>query len=277
MNKILVMTDFSVNAAYAAGYAFKLASHLQLDILLCHYTYASRLETAGHGNDQPEDVSPERETAIVQQLIASSNSIYKQRETVPSGNYLPKVNYHYHKGGFDSELSGYESGGEIQLVVAGTHDAADAKKTEDHVNELIELLPYPLLIIPPGTEFKPFKKILFATKLQEDEVPLLRHLTTLVKPFRAEVVLTHICSASKIHAVLAQRFMADVSHTIPYTHITYSETLQNKPFDIQKIGKERQFDLLVVVHRDHFPSTLSTLLASVTTMPLLVYKQPGMM
>jgi hypothetical protein len=271
MKKILVMTDFSVNAAHAADYAFRLASCLQMDILLYHYTGRELPELAGEQGKWPEERWLAQQRDCVEQLRVLSIATRKLAETLTTGAYLPSVQYEWYDGTFDPRLRQYHSKDSIELLVAGPHDRpSEGLITEDHAGELIHATLLPLLIVPPGADFQPFKKIVFATTFSEYELSLMGSVVKLAKRFQAELVLAPITSPGKEHKLCTESCLATIKDRTAYKNIRYQEHWQGSVPPLDKISQQAPYDLLVIVHREQTPQNPTEALAMGHIAPLLV-------
>ncbi|MCQ6961503.1 universal stress protein [Mucilaginibacter aquariorum] len=225
MKQILVMIDFSVNAAHAADYAFRLAACLQMDILLVHYTGQKPPVDSGISEDWLEEQRLAQQKAGVEKLRLLSVAVRKLAESLDAGAYLPAVRYQWQDGAFDPRLAVYDPKSTVGLLVAGSHEyLPGGKPSQDHARLLIEHGLRPLLIVPPDADFQPYRQIVFETSLAEEEMARLQTLIKLAEPFQAELVITPVPLAKKLRD-RAERFMAAIARQSPYTHIRFQETL----------------------------------------------------
>lgn len=226
MKQILVMTDFSVNADHAADYAFRLAACLRMDILLYHCTGRKSQAVSTDPEDWPEVQRLAQQKAEVEKLRLLSVAVRKLAESLDAGAYLPVVRYQWQDGAFDPRLAVYDRKSTIGLLVAGSHEhLPGGKPSQDHARLLIEEGLRPLLIVPPDTDFQPYKQIVFETSLADKEIARLQPLIKLAEPFQAELVVTPAVPLVKKFRNRAERFMAAIACQSPYTHIRFQETL----------------------------------------------------
>ncbi len=286
MKTILVLTDFSANARHAAKYAFELAKKIKANLLLCNtFLVPADISMTGFSMWPQEEY-----TLLSDESKHELNLLKKYLEDQPDTNpeifgFHPNIDINHVDGSIGDAVLAMKSGTDIQLVVAGTHDKGGLGDflPGNNVNNMIDNITFPLLLVPPSAVYKTLNKIAFATDLvdvNKDETALYQ-LINLARPLNAEILVTHIYNEKNSKLEFEKQIktlLTAISNKADYPHI-YSRILdeENPEKGLNWLCENGQVDMLAMVHQDHnlfervFGSSHTQKMAERTCVPLLVF------
>jgi nucleotide-binding universal stress UspA family protein len=284
MKKLLIATDFSANAKHAAEYGYQFAKQLKAGIFLCN-----SITVPGNVAMSGMTVWPQNERiALMDDSDEELKRLKKHLEHADHTDaFRPPVDYLNEVGTVRQTVNDAVFKQKVNMIIAGSHepDIMGAFLLGNHANELIEFCIKPLLIIPNTAEFKPVKKIAFATdfKNPDDDLEQIYQLIDFARLLDAEILLTHIYDGSGPLAKLEkhiEQFLIEISNKANYPQIYYRIIKQ----DIIELGldwlcEHSQIDMLAMVHRKHdfldsiLKGSHTKKMAGHITIPLLIF--PG--
>ncbi len=183
MNKLLVPTDFSDNAENALNYAINLANHFESKIYLLSIFQAH--SPAGSMKNIVHLLKEENETQLSLLDKKYRNTILRE-----SGLETMTIN-----GQTISTISGFADRNNIDLIIMGTQGSSGLNEIfiGSTTVGVIKKANKPILAIPCGYQFKPFKKIVLA--LDESEPfpeEQIKPLIALAKSYKSQILVYHI-------------------------------------------------------------------------------------
>jgi nucleotide-binding universal stress UspA family protein len=259
MKTILLATDFSNNSNDAAHYGYDMARHISANILLCNAIIVpAEVPLSGMVIWQTEEYD-----MLLEDSSDELNRFKTQLEkTVPENDFKPNVSYCCEAGAVTDVINRITKKQETDLIVIGKHTSGTLTNMllGNHAHFLMDKTSKPILLVAPGTLFKPVKKIAFATDLAhlERDLKIIYELVTWAKLLKAEILLTHIVD-SKYDAERLQKTLSDclldLSNKADYLHIYYKLVKNNRIEDgIDWLCQHGQIDMLAMVHepRNYF-------------------------
>lgn len=282
MKTILALTDLSAYPTHAAEYAYKLALNIKADLMLCNAfmvpAAAPEAGMMGWPTDAYAMLSEESETELdVLERHLESLGYHSQSTSV----FVPKISVVSETGNICDVITRIDPKKNIQLIVAGTHNKSILSDMllGNSMNSLINDIDFPLLLVPPKADFKPVKKLLFASDLEfaGSDTAALEKLIKLVAPMETRITLTHVCNEKRDNDEKIQNILRAIADKISYEHINYnfiheSDTEKGLHHLCEKEGA----DMLVMIHHNHslleriFTTSHSQKMATQTSIPLLV-------
>lgn len=183
MKKILVPTDFSSNAESALNFAAHIAGKLPGEVHLLH-TYQlnkSALVMRDLESIMREEAEEKMEAALdkYKERMEQSGRLFGQ---VVMGGTVPMVSRWDEKKGAD-------------LIVMGTQGATDAIEVfvGSVTGAVLKHSQKPVLAIPSGFNYRPFKKIVLALdNLPLPPAPTFEILKEIASNFEAKVIIFHL-------------------------------------------------------------------------------------
>ena len=282
MKTIAVLTDFYKRAENAAKYALHLAEHLQANIKLYHSFIGPSNNPMASQIVWPMENHEELKIAAMQQLQSFVVELKKEYSTEIVNAFKPEIEYECHDGDFTSYLKVLETENNMVLLVVGNHEKGIANwLMGNHVNDLMDKVTLPVLVIAEEQKFTKINKIAFATDLSTKDVEQIHSLAGLAKVFNAEIVIVHVAdekyneqeSQEKVNHLLGQ-----ISSKINFAKIYY------RPINNSDVGngldwftEHGRIDMLVMVHhpqtffQELFKGSLSKEIVAKIQLPLLIY------
>jgi len=158
MKKIVVATDFSTAAAHAAEYAVSLARHIGAELYLLH------VATLPVGFSETPVMITEEELV---QGAQESMSALKSQLSILAGNDLV-IKSEINSGVFFDCLDALCNRLDPYLVVIGSQGKSVAERIlfGSHALHTLRHIGWPVIAVPPGCVFKPFRQIGVAVDLE---------------------------------------------------------------------------------------------------------------
>jgi len=275
MKTIIVPTDFSPVAENAMWFATDMARHINASILLLHvYQVPVTVSEVPMVMINADELKAETEQnlqelkAMVDKATMGSVPIFIQSRLGSVGTELEDVCSTIHPF----------------AVVMGTHGGSRAESMVFGSNSLtaIRRLHVPVMVIPPGSAFRPIQKIGLACDLKKVEATTpQKEIKAIVKEFGAELhVLNVDCHFE--HFAPAGREQTAVLHNMleelhPHYHFIYRDNIEAS---LDDFAQRNELDFLIVIPKKHaFPEGLfhrscSKKLASHAHVPVMAIHEP---
>jgi nucleotide-binding universal stress UspA family protein len=275
MYKILVPTDFSVNASNATDFAFEIASRSGAEIALFH-CFDEDYDTEGN-YVQVFDLAKKSADAAL-------NKVAESYQKHPKHGKI-KLGLHTLPGNLVDAIQEIIGITHADLIIMGTRGASGLKEILIGSNavRVIENVELPVLLVPEAAKLKEVRNILFATDLKsignDDALDLLNQMAKL---FDAEVRIAHVkpkgkhtrweekIEASRIGSLLGD----DIRHS--FKRIYSSKVLKGIQFYLDLKGDNDMLCMLVrrksLVEKLFTPEHTKTM-AFHSNIPLLLLKE----
>jgi nucleotide-binding universal stress UspA family protein len=282
MKTILIPTDFSENANHAAEYGYHLARQIKADVILCNaMIIPAEVPQAGVMIWPMEEYN-----VLMEDSRQELKHLKKHLEKTGEDEGLkPEINCIHEAGIVGDVINSVISQNKIDLVVIGTHGSKGISQfiLGDHSHDMINSTGKPLLIVPPGADFKPIKKIAFATDLAQldNNLKAIYALISLAKMLNAEILLTHVFNEKSNSSKLQKWFtdlLTELSNNADYPYIYYRQIKNSNPeAGLDWLCEHGQIDMLAMLHRPHgffdniMKGSHTQKMASHIGIPLLVF------
>jgi nucleotide-binding universal stress UspA family protein len=282
MKTIAVLTDFSKKAENAAKYALHLAEHLKANIKLYHSFIVPSNNPMASQIVWPMVNEEELKRDGMRRLKLFAAKLKKEYSTEGVPAFKPKIEYECHAGDFTSHLKVLEAENDMVLLVMGNHEKGISNwLMGNHVNELMDKMTLPVLVIAEEQKFIKISKIAFATDLSPEDVEQIHSLAGLASAFNAEIVMVHVAdekymeqeSQEKVNHLLGA-ITAKINFSKVYYRLIKSSDAGN---GLDWLTEHGRIDMLVMVHHPHtffqelFKGSLSKEMAAKIHLPLLIY------
>lgn len=274
MKTFLLPTDFSENALHAIRYALALNQKLNARVILFH-SYVIPVYSTDIPLVVPQDAELKKasEDALNQlqerlkkeypatEILADVQQGYPEEEIVLAAGK--------HKA--DIIIMGTQGASGLREALVGTISAAVMKQAS-----------CPVMAIPSECDFKPYRKIVFATNYAEGDFQYVEDVLEFARPFAAEMVLLHISSGEFERTMeydAIERFKERIKEDSKYKKIQF-KLLESK--DVYKgmnnFLDEVQADLVAMTMRKRsfiqklFQRSITQKMAYHTHIPLIAFK-----
>lgn len=281
MKTILVLTDFSNRAGYAAEYATHIALKTKANLLLCHaMELTSELADGVELNWPIADHLVQKKEECTRKLEELTKHLEKLT-VLDSGDFNPSIDYVTDFGLLAEVAESIIKERAVDFVVIGSHKSSSLARFlfGSHTHNILDKINCPVLLVPENAEFKGINSIAYATDLSFDNTTVIRYLIKMAKAFNASVSVTHI-SPLEFPATEAEQTMRAslkehlASYEPPvFYHSIKGYNVKNSLLEITGSGKA---DILALVHKRYdfferlFHASISKQMADSTTIPLLV-------
>jgi nucleotide-binding universal stress UspA family protein len=191
MKTLLVPVDFSKNSLSAAEYAVGLAARMKARVELFHVFMV---------ND------PGKKSALAAIIYGTGDvrSIVDRKLFNIAKKYVGKVKISYSTGEGIAAVSILERAKKLkaEFIVLGLHGRNNALKlfSGRTTATIIRNAPCKVLVVPEGTKFKSWKRIVFTTDLRNDNLSFAKPASAIARHFNAELVFLFVDSKFMIHS-----------------------------------------------------------------------------
>nr|WP_294943393.1 universal stress protein [uncultured Mucilaginibacter sp.] len=251
MKKLLVLTNFSDEAAEAAKFATVLSEKLRTDIVLFN-SFLSQpiMPDLSGGAWMVGELAPVQE--YKQEVLKLSHELAAIVKKTPPGLHQPRIYEEEGEGNLGSNVKGIIDKGRIEMVVMGAPQGSglehflsgsDTASVMDHSTR-------PVMVYPLGCNVKNLHKIVFATDFNEADLMALRYLEKLNHIFKFQVSVVHVNEFGETHlpAEKEKTFFKELKK-IKMPGLTY-ESVRGKDTVERLVNylENSNADLLVLMH-----------------------------
>ncbi|MFT7611257.1 MAG: nucleotide-binding universal stress UspA family protein [Parvicellaceae bacterium] len=274
IKKILIPTDFSLNANRAVDYALNLLGHLTEEIIILN-VLASPYKAAELDQDTFENVHPNG----LDELKAEEKRLQKSFPAIKG-----RVRFVHEVGFLIDKIMDVASKNDVDLIVMGTKGSSGISSVlfGTHTTHLIKHSRLPLLVVPNEAPLLPLDNILLALDLELDAVPERFEIFEAIrKIFKSKLNIIHVESdETKLSSVFDKMQENNVLELLGLEGETIEHFTANdvKSFINSEVAK-RSIDLVCLM-RHHNGWLYNALGRSVTAsmvmdthVPLLIFHQ----
>ncbi len=254
MKNILVLTDFSKNAAHAAESAVWFAEKLHAGLLLWNcYPKVPVMPGYLGGTLVAETLA-----GLTESKERLSDTVLKLEDFITDigGDYKPRLLTRYREGSLKEELEKELSAEAFEMIVmgAGSDCAVDHIFTGSDSHKVIETANCPVLIVPPKAGLDQLDKVVFATDFELGDLNAIRYLDKLSHTLGFRIELVHITViGDKNEATIEKetafsRQLAELKYAgISYRAIRGKEVVSR----LNRISKQTLADVLAMTHHQY--------------------------
>jgi len=280
MKTILLLTDFSENAAHAAETAVLLSAKLRTNLLL--FNNSSIVPSVAYPGDtsliadQLYHLEDERKKKL-DELSDRLEPIFHQ---LKAGERQPTIYCQLGEGDLSSNVKELVDQKEIEFIVMG----ASTDSSIDHVffgsdtMSVIRKAISPVLLIPENSDMKKVDKIIFATDFHPGDIDALHFLIKQSKAFESEIEVVHVnvIGDKETKDTEKEDEFKEQINQIKDSKITYRDIRGKDVIKrLTRLCKESKTDLLAMVHQKN--SFLASILTqSIAKKALSAQKLPLM-
>lgn len=281
MKKILVLTDFSTGAAYAAEFALHIARSTGASILLAHI-----IEPMNQFVDDSVFGLIEKETHDIinedmLQLKKIEDNLNKILPAKGIANHQIEITKRVSFGTLSVDAKKLVEENAIDLVVVGSRKSNSVSRffLGSKTHTLLDKIECPILLIPESLKFEGINNITYATDLPLNNKKALQFLGEFAKYFNATITVNHLSKNSfpdkksertierSINNQLGESYRPVLYHTIKGKDVVVGllETLGNHKVDILVMVHKKYQQLQGLLH-----VSLSKKMADHSFVPLLI-------
>lgn len=279
MKTIIALTDLSANAKHATEYAYDMACQLKTNLVLCNAFMVSSVLIETGMVAVPVDEYSILNDDTQHELDALKLHLEKRGA---NKNFKPVINKFSQYGDIVSAIKEAALNYNIGLIVAATHhkDTLNDILVGNKVNEMINNIGYPLLLVPPRVTFKHIRTVLFATDLSQpqNDSQVLNRLVAIIGQMEPRILVTHVCKEYKPkYETELKDILTRIIYSNRYPNTGYKLLIEQSTNNgLDNACKNNEADVLVVVHHEHgwlqriFSKSNSQKIAAQVHIPLLI-------
>lgn len=259
MKKILLLTDFSANAAHAAKSALSLAKQWHTGVILYHSTLSIPVvpNYAGGGfvtetaNLFAEE-SREKLAELQHQLLAGSKPSPALETEQGEGDLGDNVKKLIRDHDIELIVMGAPEGGALDHLLTGSETRAVIKHTER-----------PVLVIPATKQIRSLKNFVLATDYREADLCAVRYLCKWVAETGGRLDIVHIQTGSDTAPLNGQQrqvfefFLSSLKYNNVHCHDLRGKAVLSR---LNRFCEDKQADVLAMInyHHDFFSRLFGT-------------------
>ena len=245
MKRILIPCDFSESSETALSYALDLANSLSCDLLLAHINqYPIMTPEVGLSAYTYQDATKDSLDALdkLRQRIKNEHQFNGRIETYSDmGEISNEVLKLSREKSADLIVMGINShGNNLVKNLIGSSAVSVAKKSE-----------IPVLVIPPGNQFRKPKTIVYACEYEEQVTiePGYLKVKEFASSFGAELLVLHVVLDKKAHNIPAhEHYIQHGSHDNAKTFVVHEKKASSA---ILHFIKDHSVDLVAIEPKKH--------------------------
>ncbi len=246
MRTIIVPTDFSPNALYAASYAADLANMIGARLELVHIYDLPAAVSVIPVSYPIEDIEAEIQSQLTQlkeKLSTRTAGRIPIKTTIMQGEVINEVNKYCESVQPYAIVVGAESAGPIKRLMFGG-------RTLTATNTLS----WPVIIVPPYTLFRNIRKIGLACDFRDVvETVRVQEIKEIVKEFKADLHVLHISDGENDsidpktveESALLEEMLGDLN---PIYHFLHEPDIDK---GIRDYVQQNKLDLLIIIPKKH--------------------------
>lgn len=278
MKKILVLTDFSDNAAKASEIAVEFGKKLNANILLFNsYSKLPTIASYAGGSWAVDEVMHKQGHSKNHLSLVAENL-----QNIPVKNgiepEMPTITYLSEEGDLGSNVAEISKLNNIELIMMGARDKTSHENIlfGSDTKSVLRKAKRPVLFIPAKFDLEKLNKVVFATDFEADDMVAIKYLLKLGGLFNFKLEIVHVSGLKKEAPDEDELTFMNQFKKIRYENISYQNI---KGADIvnrlNRFIAETDAGMLAMVH--HQESFLMDILReSITRKALLNQKIPMM-
>src|SRR5680860_107600 len=271
MKTILYATDYSKNSVVALKYAQNLSNTMDFRLVVTHvFGYrivaesvvldelpelrknalkANRVRLEEFCTEHLGKDRKKMDLQIVQNAKASIDTFNDNRKKMDL-QIVPAENMSIVDG-----IIGVANEWHAQMIVVGTKGESALKEIimGNTTKQLIKKAPCPIMAIPTDANYKPFKTIVYATDLEEEDVYDIRKLTELAKAFDAKIKVVHIITEDEYEGEAQMEWFKEMLEAkVSYDKMEFKLFFSGDIFESLRIYLDDvNADMVVMLEREH--------------------------
>jgi nucleotide-binding universal stress UspA family protein len=257
MKTILVLTDFTNNAAHAASSAVVLGEKLHAKLLLFNSFYNMPILPSYGGSTGSwvvEDLVL-READCDQKLKQLATDLQKRVTALPVEHYRPSIAVQYGEGELSENIETIQETLDVEMIVMGARSGSTISHifTGSDTRAVIDRVTRPILVIPEKKGLETLKKVTFATNFEDIDIKAIQYLHKLCRFFRFQLEIIHVSIFGSIeednYNKHKSKIFKDKLSKLNFPEISYKEVKGKDVINrLNRLCAEHDSDLLAMVH-----------------------------
>lgn len=253
MKKLLVLTDFTANAAHAAAASVRLCGKLNTDLLLYHTVQSIPVMPDFSGGPYVTEAADILFNDSKERLNKEAGSL--QSVAVQANGYHPEISSTGGEGSLGVNIKMLSEPQDIRLVVMGGRSggALDHLLLGSATAAVIRDARKPVLIIPETTELSELKKIVFATDFGSSDISAINYLLEMAQQLDVQLEVVHVAlPAESVAGLQSEIALREYVNRLNDTRISYKQLSGDRVSQrLQHYCRECGAGLLAMTHAHH--------------------------
>jgi len=253
MKSILVLTDFSKNAAAAEQYALDLAVTCGANLVLFN-AYAARSVPVGNLVVWPHDTFSSAGLRSLSNLQVRLEDLKARVESLPPGVFRPEISHSGGEGAVAECVRKELDFKQMWMVVMGTRGESSLPQAlwGSNVPRVLSVATVPVLVVPPGAGHGGIRKIVYATDFRNNDSRIINWLKDFCQQNKAVLTLLHVSPVTRSNLVEKDRGVAGELPGIAGTGIQVQYFHDSDILEaLRAVERSADVDLLALMHRKH--------------------------
>lgn len=274
MKKIIVPTDFSIEAEHALRFACELNAKLKAEIVLHHSyvlpVYATDLPVLLPSDEELYNTSKEALDALKSKLLRDYPDM--RFSSLATGGFA------------EDEIPAAAEAEGAGLIIMGTKGASGIKEAliGTIAAAVMDKAPCPVMAVPEEASWRNLDRIVYATGYEEGDFTNAENLINLAKTLGAEVILLHVTSGKNDRSFefdAIERFKERLVEETKYDRISFKLLDDRDVYHgVTNYVEEVRADMLAMTIRHRslisklFERSTTKRMAYHTRIPLIAYQ-----
>lgn len=283
MKKILVYTYFDEESKHAVNYGVEMALKENLSVEILHVIntahYGPDFMATGDGFTGGDYIS----SAIKENTIISVNKFKELTDEIKRKySELPEIHTML-KTGIDSRAVIEETSKKdtMMLLFPGYGKSELFDFITDIRPVVISQAKCPVLLLPEGVTFSPFKTIVYLTDFDQEDTDAFIRLAEIARPFNTTIVGLHITNNNDFtEKIKEEGFINFIKEKSAYNHIElHSVGNNNVEQSILNFASEKKADLIALLRENKnfleriFVKSISKSIAKDSKLPVIIFNK----
>jgi nucleotide-binding universal stress UspA family protein len=285
MKTLLAIINDPADSAPFLKYVIQMAGDLHLNLHLLYiqdpqaYPIGTTGATGAAAIQFERNLEKEREDTL--DSLKEQVDILLQELTLQM-----KVDFSSETGSRNMIAEKYVKEGKCNMLVLEGKEEANFWSLHATNMDIVLQVECPVWIIPKPSNYKAFKKIIYATDYNEEDVDTLKNLIELTHKYSPKIIALHVLKSSDFHArVMSSGFQEMIEDQTEYDDIAVKTMKEESEGDIGKtvnhFSVKENADLLVILKENRgfferiFKPSLTNRILSETELPVLVFHEKG--
>jgi nucleotide-binding universal stress UspA family protein len=282
MKKLLICTNPLYLAGELLDYGIRLAKDLDMEIKVLHIVEGNKLgyNTMGTNTDQAVEASTYIDIHNMEREKAEKKIKTLLDENIRKIDMPPVVSIKVDPGFVKTNLPSETSNENVQLLLISNYDEENPSMIQNYVN-IIEEMHCPVLVKPPNIDYKPVKKILYASVFEPGDIQALKKIAFFAGKMQAKITVLHIIENenneedNKLKRAGLEKI---VEEKLPYKNVVIKEENMDQVSEgIIQYAEKTSADLVATLKRDKnfleelFGSSTTKKIIKKSRLPVYVY------
>lgn len=283
MKRVLIPVDFTEKTNNTVNYAIHLASVMEFEIELLYivaiFPNETSYTTPGEVRAMPNvsfEMEKQRKDAAEVSFEKLLEGLKKKHKKLPAISTIVRI-------GMESEMIELElkENDYDMLMLTGTDEKGFFAYLSSDNFKLIRNVDCPVLLIPPESDYRPPKNIVYGTDYNEEDIKTLKRLVPVAKPFGATINGIHIHDDQDFRKRIKEKgFEELIKEKTGYNDTNiYSVSGEDTEQSLMQFCEETDADLLVLLKENKnffqqiFRKSTTKKISRKTRIPVLIYHE----